>query len=245
MDTIDRYSQTIRDAAAGCSVQARSANMYWMALIVASASSLTLTGAGSGRAGQLVRLPFELGEVTSSVFYAICLVIISGIAIAYCTAHVEVTRGKEWIKTLVAELEMQEERDGIPPDGRESRYMERVHSLSVVANLNKVSSIPQYLFGDRTGRQASSMNDAIYLVLKTVSWVFTYGIPVIALVHCMVMMCRQGFVIFNSPAGNIISGIMLSFVSAVASGCLVLLIAVDILWTGRRIAENRRKMNAR
>lgn len=235
------YVRRIERLAQGSSMHAKVANRYWLALIVASVAVATLDG---GASGGRITMPFELGTVDSQWFYAVCLIILSGIAIAYASAHIQVTGDKETIDGLKRNLMEIEAEMCVAPELRECGFVDEMQASVITPNMNRVSSIPSYVYsGDRRYSRGRSV---LYGMLKIVSGIFTYGFPLGAMIFCGVGLWQRLYCADGLCAATRIATIAaLYLIGAIAAYCLLVLVFVDWKWTKRKMREWKEKRRER
>jgi hypothetical protein len=163
----------VKELAAGVSVQTQVANRVWLALMtVALVAELPH---GTDKSPDL-SLPFGLGNVSSTYFYPVAFFILVVLAVAFAAAHAQVIRaGVQAHRTIDSLRKLHS--GGVDP--REMFDMARTPSLNRVAPLaqlaiDQVSSI--------TGQRwwVRGLGVLYYLLLKILSVLVYYGLPVLA-----------------------------------------------------------------
>jgi hypothetical protein len=226
-EILKRKTDQIEKLIHGCSMQAGVSNRYWLALIAVSITVFTIYG--NPEKTDKVTLPFNLGEVNAVWFYIICTVILSGITIAYVTTHLQVTMLKDNLRKMCGQLAELEKKHPIPAEEIDSPVAGEMITSCIAPNTNKVSTIPDHIFSEyrKDGSYRCPIPKAIlYVVLKSVSALFSYGIPGFAL-----WLCAMGL-----PKELNVWGALLCFVALVAGLAMLVQVRSDFLWTYRAIA---------
>ncbi len=244
-EILKRKAEQIEKLVHGCSMQAGVSNRYWLALIAVSITVFTIYG--NPCQTDQVTLPFNLGNVNADWFYVICTVILSGITIAYVTAHLQVTMLKDNLRAMCRQLAELEKRHPIPAEEIDSPVAGEMITSCIAPNTNKVSTIPDHLFSeyrkDRNYRWPVP-RVILYALLKLVSALFSYGVPIFAL-----WLCAKGL---TKEVGMWI--VPLYLIAAVAGFAMLVQVRSDFLWTRRAIVgwcrrykkySIRRKLNKR
>jgi hypothetical protein len=130
------------------------------------------------------------------------------------------------------------EEDGdIPHAERESAITGEMIASCIVPNMNKVSSIPEYLF-----RRHGIKRPIPYVTLKVVSWFFTYGIPLWALGLCanglrINVMLRTEWPVWL----RIVLVAALLAVALIAFACMFVQLLSDVEWTRKMIVDSKKQ----
>jgi len=199
----------IEKLAAGYSTQSKTANQFWLVLIIASIIALT------GKAGveNLIELPFTLGKVDIYDFYSVSTILISVLVIAFTSAM---------IQTIRTRMLIQKEIESI---AAKDRFIGQIHIQDYLDSIltptyNRVGPISQFLLGrnqflgqKRPNKFLRAVGVILYSVLKLSTFFFMYFVPVIAMFKC--------YGNLKSIAGGIASPIISCF--------LIILIALSLI----------------
>lgn len=184
--------ELLKELSQGCSIQSRTANQFW--IVLAITSFITLISQPNTK-GNLV-LPFELGEISSSVFYILALILICFLSIAYVSALIQSSRTRNLIQKLIKGMSKKEV------------FIHKVHlqdfvDISISPTYLRVAPISEYLLGRNqfistiSRRKCSILNTIsaiFYLILKSLVFIFTYIISIFAI--------YKSWKIHNDPSYN-------------------------------------------
>lgn len=163
----------IEKLASGYSNIAKIANQFWLTLMIFSMVAMI----SKHNENNQLRLPFGLGEANTSDFYAISLVVICILVIAFTSTMIQSIRIR---KLIQLEIDSIEEKD---------KYISKIHIQDFVDSIlsptfNKVAPISQFLLGndqflskERPKIQHKRIPVVFYLLLKITGFVFIYLIP--------------------------------------------------------------------
>jgi len=150
-------------------------------MIVSSIISLT----GHPNKDNLISLPFSLGDVVTADFYAISIIIISVVSIAYSSAQIQGLRARNLIQKLINEL-----------SSEDKWITNSIHVKDFVDSVlnptfNRVAPISQFLLGGFIEKDSTIDNRnkilkriigaILYVILKALSFLFMYLIPTYAI----------------------------------------------------------------
>jgi hypothetical protein len=196
----------VKELAAGVSVQTQVANRVWLALMTVALVAELPHGADKSPD---LSLPFGLGSVGSTYFYPVAFFILVVLAVAFAAAHAQVIRAGVQAQKMLDSL-CKVHSGGVDP--REMFDMARTPSLNRVAPLAQLA-IDQF---SATRWWVRILGILYYIVLKLLSVLVYYGLPVWAVWQAYANASRSG-----------LSGIVLSFFAKVPV-CAALLALVHV-----------------
>jgi hypothetical protein len=173
----------------GYSTQSKLSNKYWLFVILASIVSLI----NLDKKGELA-LPLSLGKVNAVDFNSFILIMICTTTIAFASTFAQSSRTRNLAHRFIESLPI------------EDRFMNKIHIQDIfdsvtVPNFNRVAPISQFLLGknqflgDPPPKKIYKHFGAfIYILLKLISLVIAYIIPLIAL--------YRNFILFTGLHNN-------------------------------------------
>jgi hypothetical protein len=210
----------------GYSIQSRTANRFWLVMIVASIISLT----GQPNDDNLISLPFTLGTVNISDFYSISIIIISVTSIAYSSAQIQGLRARDLIRIVIKDFD------------KDSKWLSKnMHvkdfvDCSLNPTFNRVAPISQFLQGkvqflnktEPQNKLLKTTGAVLYFIMKIISLLFIFVIPVYSIKRCWEELS-------TSPATNSIDipNSILFTIMGLATFSLVILIYGELKYSIR------------
>lgn len=176
--------ELIENLCTGYSTQSKTANQFWLALIISSVIALTGRIESKGMpTDSLIQLPFTLGGVNAADFYTISIILISVLLIAFDAAMIQAIRARMLIQKGIEQLE--------------PKYIHGIHIQDYVDSrlaptYNRVAPIAQFLSGKKQffepgvkqGALAKRVGVVFYFLLKAITYFLMYGIPLFAVCRC-------------------------------------------------------------
>lgn len=224
MDSIE----LIKVLSEGYSKQSKTANQFWLVLIIASIITMT----GSVNDDNMIELPFTLGTVVPKDFYSISMVLISVVSIAYTSAMIQAIRTRMLIQTAIEELM------------KSQTFFSNIHIQDIVDSIlsptyNRVAPISQFILGKNQflgqGPQKNHVRWAgivLYVFFKLCGFISMYLIPLLAVVKCYDYLIEHGTEnTINLPFAVIIFLVILALIS------IVILLVGEIRYLGRVILK--------
>jgi hypothetical protein len=168
----------------GYSTQSKTANQFWLVLIISSIIALTgYPVAQIGSTDKLIKLPFTLGDVNPIDFYSISAVLVSVLLIAFDSAMIQAIRTRMLIQKCIEDLD--------------DKFIDKVHiqdyiDSTLMPTYNRVAPISQFILGKKQFLEdANKQNNTIkfagivlYVLLKTTTFILMYFIPLLAVRKC-------------------------------------------------------------
>jgi hypothetical protein len=211
--------ELITKLAEGYSTQSKTTNTFWIVLIVASIIGLV----GRQDNDNLIELPFTLGRVTATDFYAINIVLISVVIIAFSSAMVQTIRTRMLVQKAIDDLSDNELFVG-------KVHMQDFFDSVTTPTYSKVAPIAQFLLGKnqffgepKPSKSRRRFAKWVYLILKYSTFAFLYLIPSWALVKCW-----ANKNINTSISTLHIPNVFLIFIMSLAAASVIILLLGDI-----------------
>jgi hypothetical protein len=172
--------EVIAKLAEGFSSQAKTANKFWITLIISSIIGLV----GRPDNDKLIELPFTLGKVYAADFYSIIIVLISVVIIAFSSAMLQLIMTRILIQSVIDKLDENEKHFG-------KVHMHDFFDSIAIPTYSKVSPIAKALLGNfqfkndpPTGIGLNIFTQFIYFIFRISMFAFYYIIPLWALSKC-------------------------------------------------------------
>lgn len=170
----------IVDLSTGYSTQAKTTNRLWIVLIIPSIIALV----GKIDDKNLIELPFTLGKVPAPDFYFVTIVIICVVIIVFSSSLTQTLRTRMLIQKAIENLK---EKD---------LYIDTIHVQDFIDSIvtptyTRVAPISQFMLGKNQffgkgepNKQLKRVATIFYIILKFVTFIFLYFIPVSAVLKC-------------------------------------------------------------
>jgi hypothetical protein len=170
----------IEKLAGGYSNLAKITNQFWLTLIIVSTVAI-ISNTGNVKK---IKLPFGLGEANKSDFYTTSLILICILTIAFTSSMIQAIRTRKLIQNEIDTMPIQE------------RFISNTHIQDYLDSIlsptyNKVAPISQFLQGknqffkkDAEERGKRIVPILYYVILKLVSFLFMYFVPIISIIMC-------------------------------------------------------------
>ncbi|MFT3911428.1 MAG: hypothetical protein QM737_18540 [Ferruginibacter sp.] len=216
---MENSQEFIEKMSAGYSTQSKTANTFWLVLIISSIVALI----GRKDENNLIDLPFTLGKVISMDFYSVSLIIISVVAIVFSAAMAQMLRTRMLIQKVIDDLSEKE------------KYIGKIHIQDffdsiATPNYTRVAPISQFMLGKNqffgTGKPNKFLKffaTFFYIILKLTVFGFLYFVPIIAVNRCWI---NLDFTASNSSIH--VSKLLLIFITVLAAISMVILLIGDI-----------------
>lgn len=204
----------IEKLCAGYSTQSKTANQFWLVLIISSIIALTGYPVPQiGTTDKFIKLPFTLGDVNSIDFYSISVVLISVLLIAFDSAMIQAIRTRMLIQKCIENLD--------------DKFIDKVHiqdyiDSTLMPTYNRVAPISQFILGKKQfledvtkqNRLIKAIGIVLYVLLKTTTFILMYFIPLLAIRKCWLFLINaKDYGQFQIPNFILISIIMLALIS--------------------------------
>lgn len=197
----------VSELAGAVSTQATVANRTWLALITGALFAV-LPRTQDPKNGNL-SLPWNIGEVDPGWFHAIAFFILVVLAISFASAHAQQIRAQKLTQAVISSLaKMQAPDEAVHP--RELYDMLRTPSLNRVAPLAQLlRGKYQFYASSRCPGWLRMLSVLYYGIVKLVSFVVFYLLPIWALWRAYTLVALPGFWRMGVVAGGSVAGVTL------------------------------------
>ncbi|MFY9911934.1 MAG: hypothetical protein WCF22_16640 [Candidatus Sulfotelmatobacter sp.] len=198
----------VSELAGAVSTQAKVANRTWLSLITGALFAV-LPRTQDPKNGNL-SLPWNIGEVDPRWFHAIAFFILVVLAISFASAHAQQIRAQKLTQAVISSLgKVQDLGEAVHP--RELYDMLRTPSLNRVAPLAQLLR-GKYQFYASSGRCPEwlrMLSVLYYGIVKLVSFVVFYLLPIWALWRAYTLVALPGFWMTAVVASGSVAGVTL------------------------------------
>jgi len=217
----------------GYSTQAKTANKFWLVLLITSVIALTgnvqkVLDPVTGNSENLIELPFTLGKVDPLDFYSVIIILISVLVIACVSSMAQTIRNRLLIDRLIKSLPQSD------------LYIENVHIQDYFDSVAsptyiRVAPISQFLLGKKqffgSGKPHPFLRiiaSILYVILKLASFAFIYLLPFFAVKKSWEYLQN------HSQSGSLnIPGWLIQLAIILAGTTMFILLIADFKYLGR------------